>query len=50
MASRKMVLMKPFAGQQWRHRESTDWWTWWRKERVGQTERVTWKHTSPYVD
>ena len=36
MESRKMVLMKLFAGQQWRHRQRTDWWTWWRKERVGK--------------
>ena len=47
MESRKIVLMNLFARQQWRcrHREQTyrhrgrE-----RKERVGQMERVTWKH------
>ena len=26
-----------------------DLWTPWEKERVGQMERTTWKHTLPYV-
>ena len=54
MESRKAVLMNLFAGQQWRHRHreqtyghSRGWC--WKKERVGRRERVTWKHTSPYV-
>ena len=37
MASRKTVLMNPFAEQQWRckHREQTDLWTQWGKEKEG---------------
>ena len=43
MESRKMVLMQFSAGQQWRHRQRTDSWTWGggRKERVRYAERVT---------
>ena len=47
-----MVLMKLFAGQQWRHRHREHLWTWWdggRKEMVGCMETVTWKLTLPYV-
>ena len=45
MKSRKMVLMSLFAGQQWRHinREQT---VGTEKDRVGQIERVAWKHIS----
>ena len=52
MESRKIVLMKLFAGQQWKQTQRTDLWTWWgrgRKDIVGCMERVTWKHTLPYV-
>ena len=43
-----MVLMKLFAGQQWRHihREETYGHKVGRNERVGGVERVTWKHTT----
>ena len=47
MESRKIVLMNLFAGQQWRcrHREQTyGHGRVGRKERVGLTERVAWKH------
>ena len=45
MESKKMVLMDLFAGQQWRcgHRELTCGLR-EGKERVGQTEKVAWKH------
>ena len=52
MESRKMVLMKLFAGQQWihRHREHTyEHDAGEKKERVGCMERVTWKLTLPHV-
>ena len=51
MESRKMALLKLFAGQQWRNRQRTDLWTWeeGRKEQVGCMERVTWKLTLPFV-
>ena len=51
MESRKVVLMKLFAGQQWRHRQRTDLWTqgWGRKERMGCTDIVTWKLSLLYV-
>ena len=57
MASRKMVLMKLFAGQQWRHRhrEQTSGHGGGRvgdgkrKDRVGCMERVTWKFKMPSV-
>ena len=52
MESRKMVLMNLFAGQKGRCRyreknfgHGVGGW----KERVGQMERTTWKHTLPYV-
>ena len=50
MESRKMVLMKLFAGQQWRprHREQTYGHVGERKERVRCMERVTWKLTLSY--
>ena len=50
MASRKMVLMNLFAGEQWkcRPREQTCGHR-VGKERVGQMERGAWKHTLPYV-
>ena len=45
MGSRKMVLMNLFAGQQWRIQPyRTGLWTQWGKERVGQIERIAWKH------
>ena len=47
-----MVLMKLFAGQQWRHEHREHLRTWWdrgRKEMVGCMETVTWKLTFPYV-
>ena len=52
--SRKMVLMKLFVGQQWRHRyrEQTygqDSGEAERKERVGWNETVIWKHTLLYI-
>ena len=49
--SRKMVLMKLFAGQQWRCRQKTDLWTWGRGvgRRGEMPGRVTWKVTLPYV-
>ena len=45
-SSRKMVLMNLFAGQQWRcrHKEQTYGHGGDREERVGQMERVAWKH------
>ena len=49
METRKMVLMKVFAGHQWRHREQTYGHSVGRKERVGCMERVIWKHTLLYV-
>ena len=39
MESRKMLLMKLFAGQQWRCRYTGQMWTQWHKERVGQMEK-----------
>ena len=47
MESRKMVLMKLFVGQQWRHRHREQ--TMDMEEKVGCMERVTCKRTSPYV-
>ena len=50
LESRKMVLMNLIAGQQWRprHREQTygqgGSGEGSRKERVGQMQRVAWKH------
>ena len=48
MESRKMVLMNLLAGQQWRHghREQTNGHGagGGGRERMGQMERVTWKH------
>ena len=29
--------------------EKTDLWAQWGKEKVGQIERIAWKHTLPYV-
>ena len=51
MESRKMVLMNLFAEHQWRHRHSEQTYghSCGGKERVGGMERVTWKHTLPYV-
>ena len=51
MDSRKMVLMSPFSGQQWRrrHRELTCRQGMGVKACVGLMERVAWKHTLPYV-
>ena len=43
--SRKMVLMKLFAEQQWRHRHREETCEHRAgKERVGQMEEATWKH------
>ena len=56
MESRKMVLMKLFAGQEWRHRHSQQ--TYGHsvagsggggEERVGCMERVTWKLILPNI-
>ena len=49
MESRETALMK-CAGQQWRqrHREQT-YGQGLGEDRVGCMERVTWKHTLPYV-
>ena len=49
MEPRKMVLI--FAEQQWRHKhgEQTCEHSWGEKERVGGLDRVTRKHTLPYV-
>lgn len=48
MEPRKMVLI--FAEQQWRrHGEQTCEHSWGEKKRVGGLDRVTWKHTLPYV-
>ena len=54
MESRKMVLMKLFAGQQWTHRHRKESYGHGgegigRKERVGCMERVTWKLPLTYV-
>jgi len=52
MESRKMVVMKLFAGQQWRyrHREQTfGHRVRGRKERVRCMEKVTWKLKIPCV-
>ena len=52
MKARKMVLRDLFAEQQWRnrHSEKTYGHSWaGRKERVGGTERVTWKPALPYA-
>ena len=29
--------------------QRTDLWTHWGQENLGQIERLTWKHTLPYV-
>ena len=50
MEYRKMVLMNLFSWQQWknRHREQTlDMGR--EEEGVRYMERITWKHTIPYV-
>jgi len=52
MESRKLVLMKLSAGQQWRHRHGG--WTYGhrgtgQKEQVRRMERVTWKLTLSYM-
>ena len=46
-----MVLMNLFAEHKWRHRHSEQTYghSYGGKERVGGMERVTWKHTLPYV-
>ena len=46
-----MVLMKLFAGQQWRQKHKNRHMDMGvgRKKRVGFMERVTWKLTLPYV-
>ena len=46
MDSRKIVLMKLFAGQQWkhRHREQTYGHGQGEEGGMGRMERVTWKH------
>ena len=53
MESRKMILMKLFAGQQWRHKHREQTYGQegggWRKERMGFMEKVTEKQTLPYV-
>ena len=51
MESGKMVLMNLLAGQQWRHREQTyGHGGQGRKERMGQMERVAWKHIHEYME
>ena len=46
----KTVLMNPFAGLQWRHRYRRQTCGHRvRKERVGQMERVAWKHIHCYI-
>ena len=51
MESRRMVLMLLSAGQQWRyrHREQTYGHSEGGTERVGQMERVEWKHIHYYM-
>ena len=51
MESRKMVLMKLFAGNHWRHRhrEQTYGYSVGEKGEHGHMEGVTWKHTLLYV-
>ena len=53
MESKTVVLMKLFAGQQWRRRHRKQTYGHGvgagRKERVGCMERVTWKLTLPHV-
>ena len=57
MESRKMVLMKLFAGQQWRNRYREQTYgqggrgkvVSGKKERVRGMERITWRLTLPYV-
>ena len=47
-----MALMTLFTGQQWRDRHSEQTYGHWagvRKERMGYIQRITWKHTLPYV-
>ena len=50
-ASRRMVLMSPFAGRQWRcrHRKRRGLRTRWGKESVGRIERRTKTYTLPHV-
>ena len=52
MESRKKVLMKLFAGKQWRHRHREQTYRHGRrgrKERMECMERVTWKLTLAYI-
>ena len=51
MESRKMLLIKLFSGQQWRHRHREQTYGhggWGKKERAGCMEKVG-KHILPYV-
>ena len=50
MKSRKLVLMKLFVGQQWRHRHKQQTYGHGRGQEEGEgMERVTWKLTLPNV-
>ena len=50
MESRKIVLIKLFAGQQWRHRHTEQAYRpGLGEEGEGEMYRVTWKLTLPYI-
>ena len=44
-----MVLMNPFAEQQWNADIEKKLWTHCGKERVGQMEKVAWKHINYHM-
>ena len=49
MESRKIALIKLFAGKQWRHRHRVETYGHKVGERERCMERVTWKLILPYV-
>ena len=50
MESRNIVLIKLFAGQQWRHRHTEQAYRpGMGEEGEGEMSRVTWKLTLPYI-
>ena len=50
MELREMVLLNLSAAQQWTHRHRGQTCGHCEgRERAGQTERVAWKHASPYA-
>jgi len=49
MESRKIVLMKLFAGQQWRCRLREQTYGYGQEEGEGEMEKVPWKHIYYHV-